>query len=140
MVAGPHNSTTKVKVCFSSRLYNVFIDEFGKCPGFKIHEHTQSDIEKVIIGRISTSQSIINILTINDQQVHHLFEEVKCQLVNRAEGVFLWLKFALDDLLRVHRDGGTFADLLHRLHFLPNNLGEFYQLIIKDVLPEHRRE
>jgi hypothetical protein len=140
IVATPQDSATKIKVCFSSRTYNIFIDEFGKCPGFKIHEHTQQDIEQVIAGRMFTSQSINDTLALGDVQAIHQFREVKCQLVSRAEGVFLWLKFALDNILRVHREGGTMADILQRLSFLPDELDQFYHLIIENVLPEHRRE
>jgi hypothetical protein len=140
MVRTRHHSATRIKVCFSSRLYNAFIDEFGECPGFKIHERTQTDIQRVIDGRMSESQSITDTLALGDAQTQEQFEELKTQLTSRAEGVFLWLKFALDNLLRAHREGGTMADILRHLSILPDELERFYQLIIEDVLSEHRRE
>jgi hypothetical protein len=44
MIDGPKSSATRVKICFSSRLWNVFIDQFQASPGFKIHERTKEDI------------------------------------------------------------------------------------------------
>jgi hypothetical protein len=134
IVATPRDS-------LSSRLYNIFIDEFGNVLGFKIHERTQQDIERVITGRLSTSQGINDILASGNEQVREQFWELKSQLVGRAEGVFLWVRLALDNILRVHREGGTMADVLRLVSSLPDELDEFYQMIIvKNVLPEHRRE
>lgn len=140
IVVAPRKSATVIKVCFSSRLYNVFIDEFGNVPGFKIHERTQKDIEKVIIGRIEASQSIQDILGCGNEEAEQRLRVLKSQLINRAEGVFLWLKLALDNILRAHRDGETMADVLRHVSSLPDELDEFYQLIVKTVLPQHRRE
>jgi ankyrin repeat protein len=140
IAAVPNDSKTRVKVCFSSRLHNIFIDEFGKVPGFKIHEHTKDDIERVIDGRMSVSQSINDILALGDAQARRQFEDVKRELVRRAEGVFLWLKFALDNVLRTHREGGTMAHVLQLVSSLPDELDQFYELIIMNVPPQHRRE
>lgn len=134
------NSATKIKVCFSSRLYNVFIDEFGGCPGFKIHERTQMDIKQVVDGQMSRSQSIAKTLASGDETTQRQLEELKNEIVSRAQGVFLWLRFALDNLIRAHREGGTMTDILRHLSVLPDELDRFYQLIIEDILPEHRRE
>lgn len=140
VVAVPSNSKTRVKVCFSSRLYNVFIDEFGNVPGFKIHEHTKEDIEQVIAGRMSMSQSIKDILALGDVKARWQFEDVKRELVHRAEGVFLWLRFALDNILRTHREGGTMADILQLVSSLPDELDQFYELILENVPQHHRWE
>ena len=138
VVAVPSNSGTRIKVCFSSRLYNIFIDEFGNVPGFKIHEHTKEDIEQVIAGRMSMSQSIKDILALGDIKSRGQLEDVKRELVRRAEGVFLWLRFALDNILRTHREGGTMADILQLVSFLPDELDQFYELIVENV-PQHYR-
>lgn len=136
----PYDSKTKIKICFSSRLYNVFIDEFWGCPGVKIHERTLNDVEQVIAGRISQSQSMMALLAGDNQQAKEQLEEMKREIIRRAEGVFLWVKFALDNLLRAHREGETMTGLLQRLSLLPNELGRFYQLIIENIPAEYRRE
>lgn len=46
---------TKIKVCCSSRLWNIFNDYFQDVPGFKIHEHTQDDIRKYVTSRLRSN-------------------------------------------------------------------------------------
>jgi hypothetical protein len=58
MIDTPKNSATQVKICFSSRLWNVFIDQFRECPGFKIHERTKEDILAYISGKFNNSPSM----------------------------------------------------------------------------------
>jgi hypothetical protein len=140
LVEVAQGSATKIKICFSSRLYNVFIDEFRECPGFKIHERTQKDVEQVIAERILKSPSIAEILESGDAQTEFLFQQIKYELASRAEGVFLWLKLALDNLLRSHREGESMSHILDRLRSLPDELGQFYQRIIENLQPEHRWE
>ena len=98
------------------------------------------DIEQVIIGRMSASQSIQEVLALRNEKAERHFQELKSELARRAEGVFLWLGLALDSVLREHREGGSMADLLNRLLFLPDELDRFYLLIIENVPPQHRRE
>jgi hypothetical protein len=136
----PPGSATSIKVCFSSRLYNVFIDEFKGSPGFKIHERTQRDIEHVIAERLSKSQSVSEALESGDEQVWTVFHKIRNELASRAEGVFLWLRFALDDLLRSHREGDNMFSVLDRLRSLPDELDHFYQRIIEGVPLAYRWE
>jgi hypothetical protein len=140
LVVLPPDSATSIKVCFSSRLYNIFIDEFKGSPGFKIHERTQRDIEHVITERLSKSQSVSEALASGNEQSRTVFHEIRNELVSRAEGVFLWLRFALDDLLRSHREGDDISNVLDRLRSLPDELGNFYQRIIEGVPLAYRWE
>jgi hypothetical protein len=45
-ISGRSTSSTKIKVYFSSRPWSVFLDRFGQCPGFNIHDHTRNDIRR----------------------------------------------------------------------------------------------
>jgi hypothetical protein len=126
---------TKVKVCFSSRPWNVFLDRFGHCPGFSIHDHTKNDIR-----RFTRSIFIENELMTGSQissenvDVMNLLSEI----VRRAQGVFLWAKLVSTDLIRAYHEGASFAELRQLVSKFPEKLEDYYARII-DRLPQSRR-
>jgi hypothetical protein len=61
-------------------------------------------------------------------------------LVERAEGVFLWLKLVMDDLLNACREGATVAELLEILASFPKELEELYTQLIKRIPKKFRME
>jgi len=123
---------TQVKILFSSRPWNVFREEFGFCPGFKIHEHTENDIRNYCIASISgSSQSARCLLP--------LIEEI----VTRSRGVFLWVRLVLRDFFDItakeSQDGDAVERELRRtLDSFPDELDEYYAAIIKRISPASR--
>ncbi|KAL8970187.1 MAG: hypothetical protein Q9183_001637 [Haloplaca sp. 2 TL-2023] len=67
-----------------------------------------------------------NDLTIRDPQ---LANEIIDELVNKADGMFLWVYFQLDDLCEAPSD----ALIRHTLKHLPNGLMETYERILNRV-------
>lgn len=128
-------SCTKIKICFSSRPWNVFLDRFGHCPGFAIHEHTESDIRRfarslfVQNGLMTSSQTSSR----NEDAVNLLSE-----IVRRAKGVFLWAKLVSTDLIKAYHEGASFAELHPLVLGFPEELEDYYTRIV-DRLPQSRR-
>ena len=128
-------SCTKIKICFSSRPWNIFLDRFGHCPGFSIHEHTESDIRRfarsifVQNGLISSSKTSSK----NEEAVSLLSE-----IVRRAEGVFLWTKLVSMDLIKAYHEGASFAELRRLVLGFPQELEDYYARIV-ERLPQSRR-
>lgn len=81
------NSRTRIRVLFSSRPWNVFIQELRGCPGFHIHEHTKDDVLEVCAQNIKPESP-------GGREIVQLVEEI----VQRARGVFLWVRLVLADL------------------------------------------
>ncbi|KAK0639381.1 hypothetical protein B0T16DRAFT_243262 [Cercophora newfieldiana] len=52
IVKEQRNSRTRIRVLFSSRPWNIFIQEFNKCPGFHIHNHTEDDMRELCAQNI----------------------------------------------------------------------------------------
>lgn len=44
--------STRIKICFSSRPWDVFVKNFNNYPGFYIHEKTEGDIRKFVVDQI----------------------------------------------------------------------------------------
>lgn len=131
------DSQTRIRILFSSRPWNGFIDEFGECPGFEIHNHTQDDIRQlcaqIIQPDIPGSKDIIRLIG---------------GIVGRARGVFLWVKLVMHDLCRhaadciaTHLDPQDLRkELLRTLKAIPDDLADYYGTIIQRISPSSRWE
>jgi hypothetical protein len=140
-VADPsRNSATRVKICFSSRLWNVFIDQFQSGPGFKIHERTQGDTLTYINGKFNSNPSMTQLLLRNTENQDSEILALTSSLINRAEGVFLWLKLVVDDLLIACTDGATVPELLGILASFPKELEDLYRQLVQRIPKEFRLE
>jgi hypothetical protein len=57
-----------------------------------------------------------------------------------AEGVFLWLRLVMDDLVRAHAEGASLREVAQYLSVFPKDLEELYKNIIQRVPQEFRQE
>jgi hypothetical protein len=107
--------TFLLRIIVSSRPENIFKDRLGKYLGFSIHKHTVTDINTYIKGRIrdecntqftlgstSSLKSLVDIIT------------------ERAEGVFLWFRLVMDEVLEGLRKGDTIQELKTLLGTIPS--------------------
>ncbi|KAK6064177.1 SERAC1 [Seiridium cupressi] len=78
---GSIKSTTdeQVKICFSSRPWNIFVDHFRGIPGFSIQEFTTTDIWDYCLGTIK-----------GERLSTALLEELLSEIVERSRDVFLF--------------------------------------------------
>lgn len=130
-------SRTRMKILFSSRPWQPFIDAFGQNSGFQIHDFTEDDIRGLCLQK-----------TISDEPGSVEVLELTEQIVKQARGVFLWAKLVLSDLLenaaRLSVSGYS-TDQLHAalidiLNSLPNDLEQYYKLIITRIPSSYRWE
>jgi hypothetical protein len=136
----PDKHAGQIKICFSSRPWNTFVDRFSHCNGFKIHEQTRQDIQKYVIGRLADNPSTAILLASKDIQVREAVEKLASDIMEVAEGVFLWLKLVMDDLIRAHSEGASLRELAQHLSTFPKDLEDLYKNIIKRVPQEFRQE
>ncbi|KAI8626215.1 hypothetical protein F5Y19DRAFT_229962 [Xylariaceae sp. FL1651] len=121
-----------IKLCVSSRPWNVFEDAFGGRPSktLRIHELTESDILAYVESRLSEHPRWINLL---DQP--HSGACLVGEVTKRSHGVFLWV-FLVTKLLREGlTNDDSFADLLSRLEQLPSELEPFFKHMLDSVEP-----
>lgn len=126
-------SMTRVKVLFSSRPWKQLKEHFAEYPGFTLQDHTKSDIEAYAAGRTTGSgvscPSLIQLLP---------------SVISRADGVFLWVRLALDVLIQhvsTHPESHIPGEILEqKLRALPDDLFKFYELIIERISKSNRRK
>jgi len=117
-----------IKLCLSSRPWNSFQDAFGRSNPcvLRLHEWTRKDIE------IFAEDNLTSYTTHSDFEPS-LFSELIRDIVDRAQGVFLWVRLVVRSL----RDGIINDDpvsILHeRLRAIPTDLEEFFELILESV-------
>lgn len=126
---------TKVKVCFSSRPWNVFLDRFNHFPGFDLHEHTRDDISH--FARTMLLQThLLTASQLDDKQFTAM--SLLNDISQRAQGVFLWVKLVVIDLVEARHKGASLAKLHQLALEFPQELEDYYNRII-DRLPKSRR-
>ena len=116
------NPSFKLRICLASRPENIFKEEFKDCPGFAIHEHTVNDIRlytqrsmQTALDRGSLSKDGVNSLQLLSENV-----------IKKAQGVFLWVKLVIEELIEGLREGDSFEELDDLLDSIPTELSELY--------------
>ncbi|PTB60595.1 hypothetical protein M431DRAFT_477059 [Trichoderma harzianum CBS 226.95] len=130
-------SRTRLKILFSSRPWQPFIDAFGHSPSIQIHDYTKNDTRELCLHTIHPEIP-------GYEEILQLVEEI----VNQARGVFLWVKLVLNDLLdnaaRLTTSGIAFEDLhaalVDILKSLPTDLEQYYKTIIERIPHSYRWE
>ncbi|KAF2111130.1 hypothetical protein BDV96DRAFT_187039 [Lophiotrema nucula] len=127
----------RVKLCLSSRPWNIFEDHFGHDPDRKLYlqDLTWKDIwsysEDLLYSRMVKAR------TPNPDQAAANLAEV---IARKAEGVFLWVYLAVGTLCKGVTNGDSAAILDARLQEFPSELDSFYRHILRSVEPIYRKQ
>lgn len=125
-------NSADLKICLSSREWNEFEVGFKECPRFRIQEWTRDDIQIFVmdsfddIGDLSTSISKDELNT------------VAKVMVDKAEGVFLWVRVVLAAIEQGVLNGDDFQDLQKKISAFPAELRDLYRHLF-DSIPEYDR-
>lgn len=119
-----------VKLCISSRPWNKFTERFGARPSMSIHDLTRDDIRHFAQNELSGHhrwESLTNERGMRDGLV--------VEIVQRAQGVFLWVVLVVRQLQDGLTNYDTSKDLWKRLDRIPDGLTMFFRHMIKSVEP-----
>lgn len=121
----------KVKVCVSSRPYRAFRDSFDSVPNLKLQDLTKQDIQVYATNRLD------ELLREKNPSWLHKVAEV---IVEKAEGVFLWVRLAVDDQIEGARNGDSLEKLKARLELLPSEMEDLYNHMLNKINIADRKE
>ena len=123
-------SNSDIKVCFSSRPWNVFDKGYGENFGRKLElEHlTQGDITKFVKEELF-DDSTFQILKARDTRYDDLIKEI----ASKARGVFLWVFLVVRSLKRGLTNEDTILELQERLRILPEDLEEYFLRMLDSI-------
>ncbi|ERF76557.1 hypothetical protein EPUS_05830 [Endocarpon pusillum Z07020] len=122
------NPLFRMRLCVSGRPDNVFVDGLQGCPGFAIEDHTTDDIGLYAEGRLQTEMRG-ELTKEGKQKLKTLGED----LIQKAQGVFLWVRLVVDELIDGLCEGDSIEELQSLLSETPTELKELYTRAIRRV-------
>ncbi|EPE30296.1 P-loop containing nucleoside triphosphate hydrolase [Glarea lozoyensis ATCC 20868] len=120
-----------MKMCISSRPLVVFEEAFDKFPGLKLQNLTHGDISQYVEDNLANHRHMAALTSKSPDQAVRLVGEI----VNKADGVFLWVKLVVKSLLQGLRDRNRISDLQKRLRHLPADLEALYEHMLEKMDP-----
>lgn len=125
---GKHSGS--IKMCLSSRPWAVFEEAFGhSVPHLRLQDLTYDDMHRYTRDRLRESAAIQNCFG-NDVDVEKTFVK---EAVDRADGVFLWVRLAANEMVYRLTTSDNSSDLYDMLRQLPSELDNlFAKLLFED--------
>ena len=115
-------SAGRTKFCVSSRPEHYISTRLSKHPQLRLQDLTATDMKILICDELSNARSKCNPAQIEDE---HL-DEIVQTMSRKADGVFLWVHYAINSLITGMRKQDDFKDLLNRTEDLPSGMYELY--------------
>lgn len=132
MITPKDNTKSRAKVFFSSRPRDILFNQFKHFPSFQLQEYTKDDIERYTIERLRGFPGVLDQMKLS--RTARLAVGKVVEYINQtADGVFIWVRLALDRLSEAvtAQDSLTALDMHQLLRELPTELGDFYAEIIR---------
>lgn len=127
------SNLNRVKICVSSREDNAFMDRFSSDQRLRLHDVTRNDVHELVTTRLLEHDYFAEAST-KDRQI--LVDEI----VNRAEGVFLWVVLTIQELKLLLDDRQSFQAILQAVHELPKEMEDFFRETLSRIPAGYKKE
>jgi hypothetical protein len=119
-----------IKLCVSSRPWNVFNKAFSgtNTQRLVLQNYTKCDIERYVKDQLE-EDTRFSTLSHQDDSYYQLITEI----VDKSNGVFLWVFLVVRSLLRGLTDDNDMTALLVRLSHLPADLEDYFRQMLDSV-------
>ena len=121
-----HDNPERVKICVSSREEEPWLRTFPIEQRIRLHLTTKSDIQKMIEGAISEHP---NFKTFDEAATSDFINH----FVEKAKGVFLWVKLILADVVETLEYQNGLHDLYQVMDEYPKEMDDLFERIIEKV-------
>lgn len=125
-----------VKMCLSSRPWNIFRDAFGSYPQLKLEDLTYTDISAYVREQLYGNKRFHKLMLYDTVAT----EGLVASLISKAAGVFLWVRLVLKQLLRGLRDGDGIGALSKKVKEISADLDEYFMRLMESIEPQNRKE
>ncbi|OAL31353.1 hypothetical protein AYO20_08263 [Fonsecaea nubica] len=125
-IIGVFRHRQKTKICIASRPSACLDSLYKTCPQLRLQDLTESDITRYVedkLTKILTSDNYQWLAMSASKEMHELIREV----VDRAEGVFLWVRLTVESLVRGIRKDDDWRILVRRLQQMPQGIFNLYE-------------
>ena len=120
----------RIKICIASRPHPLIVAAFSASCGFKLQHYNNNGIKSYLDLRLKIAIQDAYNLTSTELQLTRFAETIR----QRSQGLFLWARFAVDEILVGVAEGDNEAELWARLQALPDELEEIYARIINRIV------
>jgi hypothetical protein len=125
-----------VKLCVSSRQLPVFANAFSPAQRLTIHIFTDEDIEQLVKQRLEGNGAFQKLA----QSEKDRCDKMVRQVIESAEGVFLWVCVLLNLLEDSLGNGDSIAMLESIINSTPTELDDFFSHILNSIPLHYRRQ
>ncbi|KAL8689092.1 MAG: hypothetical protein Q9224_004725 [Gallowayella concinna] len=110
------------KVCLSSRPEHYLVQRLYKYSQLQLQDVTARDMQKFIHDTLAFTRTQCRPSDVSDEGLERIVKTI----AQKADGVFLWVHYALSSLRRGMRNDDVFDDLLDRVEELPSGMHQLY--------------
>jgi hypothetical protein len=128
------SSYSHVKFCLSSRPWVVFQDLFKDLPSLRLQDITAGDIKRFVEAKLRSRHEFEILAARDPRPASNLIDAI----VQRADGVFLWVELVVRSLMQGLRNRDTLPDLQRRLLVFPKELGPLYEHLLDMIEPFYK--
>jgi hypothetical protein len=128
-----------VKMTVSSRPWNIYEDVFASTQQLRLEDLTMLDIREFVDHSLYNSSSTFY-RNLEEEDLKSSKTLVADKIVERAEGVFLWVRLVVNAMLQISRDGAKLEELVDELQNIPDDLNDFFLRMMKAINPQYQRE
>lgn len=123
-------SSRDVKFCLSSRPYGTFLRHFAmdETRHLRLHELTRADMYRFVSDQFREDERYIAI----EDGIRQEFDFLRA-IVDRSDGVFLWVRLVTVELLSGMGDNCSIPQLIKRLDSIPIGLKKMFQKMMDSI-------
>ncbi|KAL9068588.1 MAG: hypothetical protein Q9157_006461 [Trypethelium eluteriae] len=129
-----------IRLCLTSRPWDTFVSNFGRCPRFKIHEHTREDIEAYTSSQLHKALDKLPDYGPAANAKSRQLDIIANQTSNQAQGVFIWVRIVVELIAAAIRDRTPFVALESMLAEMPSELEDLYSHTLARIDSRHVKE
>lgn len=126
--------THHLKLCISSRPWNVFADAFRANPSLRMEDLTKNDIHRSVNAHLQESAGFEELRRLYPVQINKLIHDIE----TKAQGVFLCVVLAVQELLIEVQDNPRLEAVRKTFNSLPQDLESLYNAIQKGLSNSQR--
>lgn len=130
------NTETGVKICVSSRPWNVFRDEYEKTPMLQLENLTREDIQSFVQEKLQLSPGYRDFAATHQQAAYKIITDI----VDKSQGVFLWVTVISGLLEAALQEGTSISELQATVDNLPKQVDELFYYIWNRTSKRFRAE
>jgi hypothetical protein len=127
---------TNVKLLISSRPIPAYDVAFSGLPRLRLQDLTHDDIKLYVQSGIKDHYRMRTLFEFEPDKAVLLM----LRLIEKAEGVFLWVKLVVQSLTEGLENYDCMSDLLKRLEELPLDLEGLYRRILQQIPPRYLQQ